>query len=97
MARSISRRVKQTEKPPVKEKFKVDAGEETFQQQAIPRFTAATTNQKLQLQYLREGRSVVWATGAAGSGKSMIAAYHAACLLKENSFFEKIAPFSSNQ
>jgi phosphate starvation-inducible PhoH-like protein len=84
MARNIGKRAKQVEKPPVKPKFVVAVeGEETFQQQALPRFSAATVNQKLQLQYLREGRSIVFSTGAAGSGKSMIAAYHAACLLKE--------------
>ena len=81
-----SRKPRNTEsvKPTTKEKFlAVARDEETYHQQVLPRFTAATTNQKLQLQYLKEGRSVVWAIGAAGSGKSMIAAYHAACLLKE--------------
>lgn len=71
-------------KPQIKEKFlEIARSEETFHQQVLPKFSAATPNQKLQLQYLREGRSAVWAVGAAGSGKSMVAAYHAACLLKE--------------
>lgn len=81
MAKRINNRNRQSEKPPVKEKFVVEG--ETFQQQAIPRFSPATVNQKLQLQYLKEGRSVVFSLGAAGVGKSLVAAYHAACLLKE--------------
>lgn len=77
-------------KPQTKEKFLKDAVEiESQQQSAVPRFTAATPNQKRQLQYLQEGRSAVWAIGAPGSGKSMVAAYHAACLLKQKKI-EKI-------
>ncbi len=87
MAKRINNRNRQSEKPPVKEKFVVEG--ETFQQQAIPRFSPATVNQKLQLQYLKEGRSVVFSLGAAGVGKSLVAAYHAACLLKEKKI-EKI-------
>lgn len=73
-----------TERPQTKAKFIEVANElETVQQQSVPKFTPATTNQKRQLQYLQEGRSAVWAIGASGSGKSMVAAYHAACLLKQ--------------
>lgn len=71
-------------KPSAKDKFMQSVAElETMQQQIIPKFTPATTNQRRQLQFLQEGRSAVWAIGAAGSGKSMVAAYHAACLLKQ--------------
>lgn len=75
-------------KPQTKEKFLLDAREIDVQQ-AVPKFVAATNNQKRQLQYLQEGRSAVWAIGAPGSGKSMVAAYHAACLLKQKKI-EKI-------
>lgn len=77
-------------KPQTKEKFLKEALVIEAQQQApVPKFTAATVNQKKQLQYLQEGRSAVWAIGAPGSGKSMVAAYHAACLLKQKKI-EKI-------
>ena len=81
-----SRKLKLSEgiKPQTKEKFLSNASAiETQMQSPIPKFTAATLNQKRQLQYLQEGRSAVWAIGAPGSGKSMVAAYHAACLLKQ--------------
>lgn len=71
-------------KPSVREKFM--QGVEKFDEQyqaPVPKFTPATPNQRRQLQYLEEGRSAVWAIGASGSGKSMVAAYHAACLLKQ--------------
>lgn len=78
------------QKPTPKDKFLKSVAEtEEVMQQVVPKFTPATQNQKLQLQYLRDGRSVVWAVGAAGSGKSMVAAYHAATLLKQKQI-EKI-------
>ena len=43
---------------------------------------AANENQKSLISYLREGRKVVWAIGSAGSGKSFIAAWYAADMLK---------------
>jgi phosphate starvation-inducible PhoH-like protein len=68
----------------VKEKFVPELTEENGQQYVLsmPRFEAKNTNQKLALSFLNEGRHVVFLTGSAGSGKSMIAAYHAAKLLK---------------
>ena len=81
MARTISKRSKQTEKPPVKEKFAVK--EETFENQVIPKFVPANDNQKLAVSMLREGKNVIVLRGSAGTGKSMIAAWWAASLLKE--------------
>lgn len=79
-----------SEKPSAKDKFMAQVDELEKQIQApVPKFTPATTNQRKQLQYLQEGRSAVWAIGAPGSGKSMVAAYHAACLLKQKKI-EKI-------
>ena len=70
-------------KPSPKEKFMKGVEEiETAQGKAIPKFDAANANQKIALGMLKEGRSVVFLTGSAGTGKSMIAAYHAACQLK---------------
>lgn len=83
-ARLRRNKVAVEEKPSPKEKFLKGVAEiETMQQQVVPKFVPATPNQNRQLQYLQEGRSAVWAIGAAGSGKSMVAAYHAACLLKQ--------------
>lgn len=56
--------------------------------EGIPAMSVKTTltprgdNQKKLLAFLREGRKIVWACGTAGTGKSMIAAYHAAELLR---------------
>lgn len=62
--------------------FKAQVVEDAIQPN-LPKFEAKTPNQKLQLSYLREGRQAVWAIGAPGSGKSIVAAYHGACLLKQ--------------
>ena len=69
----------------VKEKFipemsEGDEGERYVS--AMPRFEAKNDNQRLALKFLNEGRPVTFLVGAAGSGKSMIAAYHAAKMLK---------------
>lgn len=70
-------------KPQTKEKFlEVAKSEETFHQQVVPKFSPANTNQKLAVAMLREGRSVVILRGSAGTGKSMIAAWHAATQMK---------------
>ena len=77
-------------KPQTKEKFLKEALDiETSIQSPVPKFVPATSNQRRQLQFLQEGRSAVWAIGAPGSGKSMVAAFHAACLLKQKKI-EKI-------
>lgn len=68
----------------VKEKFLPEIVEENGERyvSTMPRLEAKNANQKLALRFLDEGRQVVFLVGAAGSGKSMIAAYHAAKLLK---------------
>lgn len=80
-----SRVRKDVEKPPVKEKFLETARlEDTYQQkQSAPKFEAATNNQKRALAMFKEKRSVVFLTGFAGTGKSMLAAYHAASELRQ--------------
>lgn len=79
------------EKPTNRERFMigVQAEEEYSRKQAIPFFEAANQNQKRALAMLREGRSVIFLTGSAGTGKSMLAAYHAACQLKQKTI-EKV-------
>lgn len=69
----------------VKEKYvpAMEVGEDGEQYVAsMPRFEAKNDNQRLALRFLNEGRPVVFLTGSAGTGKSMIAAYHAAKMLK---------------
>jgi phosphate starvation-inducible PhoH-like protein len=73
------------EKPSAKERMlQVGKEEEEYKHlQPIPKFEAANSNQKLALALLKSGKSIVFLTGSAGTGKSMIAAYHAACQLKQ--------------
>ena len=52
-------------------------------------FSPIGANQKKAMQYMREGRQVVALTGVAGSGKSLLAAFHASELLK-NKKIDKI-------
>lgn len=52
-------------------------------------FNPRGENQKRLLRYLREGRQLVFSTGVVGSGKSMVAVYHAANMLKQR-HIEKI-------
>jgi phosphate starvation-inducible PhoH-like protein len=70
--RRVTRRAKiENDVPPTyKEKF--------TQTDKLTKFVPKTEKQALQLKYLQQGRTVVWAIGAAGTGKSMTAAYHAA-------------------
>lgn len=71
-AKRLTRKAKvQNDIPPVyKEKFN--------QQENRAKFVPQTKKQELQLKYLQEGRAAVFAIGAAGTGKSITAAYHAA-------------------
>lgn len=69
-------------KPEVRERFLAVELDEVPESNGA-KFVPATQNQRRQLQYLQEGRSAVWAIGASGSGKSMVAAYYAAQLLKQ--------------
>ena len=90
MTRSINRRnhkekLSFKDKPPTREKFLVASREETVQQQIVPKFTPATKNQVLAVNYLKEGRNVVVLRGSAGSGKSMLAAWWAATKMKDKS------------
>lgn len=68
----------------VKEKFVPEMVEEGGQKYvtAMPRLEAKNDNQRLALRFLDEGRPVVFLTGSAGTGKSLIASYHAAKMLK---------------
>lgn len=51
------------------------------QARQTPRLEAKNQNQKTALRYLAERRPIVMLTGSAGTGKSLLAAYHAATLL----------------
>lgn len=88
MSKSASRlrRVKVAEetKPTIKDKFLRDAREiETMQQTTVPKFVPATQNQKLAVGMLRGGVRMMFLQGSPGTGKSMLAAWWAATLLKE--------------
>lgn len=77
-ARKNTRKVKQAEgadKPVVKEKFE-------HQEWKMPTITAKTVNQSRAMQAMAEGKSLVILEGAAGVGKSLLAAYHASKQLK---------------
>ena len=77
-------RTTQAETPPPnarKAKFLQQARDQDAAEQAAPRLTPKNDNQKLALSYLID-RTVVFLTGSAGTGKSMLAAYRAACLLR---------------
>lgn len=70
-------------KPSPKDKFFTEiAYEESMRQAPVPKIEAKNSNQKLALAMMREARPVIFLAGSAGVGKSMLAAYHAACLLK---------------
>ena len=73
------------EKPQTKEKFLQTAQQELDYtlKRALPKLEAKTQNQKIALSMFRENRSVVFLRGSAGTGKSMLAAYRAACQLTQ--------------
>lgn len=83
----------------VKEKFLIDQDgvpdTEGMQAQKSPGLEAANDNQRLFLKYLREGRKVCIAQGSAGTGKSMLAAYHAANL-KRSKKIERVVLVRAN-
>lgn len=60
-----------------------DAEESYGKPQAAATLVAQTQNQKLALGYLNTGTPVVLLTGSAGTGKSMLAAFRAATMLRE--------------
>ena len=82
-AATRKKKVREDVPPQTKTKFlAVAKSEETFHQQAVPKFTPANDNQKCAVAMLRDGKSVVILRGSAGTGKSMIAAWHAASQIK---------------
>lgn len=70
--------------PTQREKFMQSAQQAEQAERPIQgvKLEAKNANQKLALSMLKEGRSVVFLSGSAGTGKSMIACYHAAAQLK---------------
>lgn len=71
-------------KPCPKEKFFAElAHEESMRQAPVAKFTPITQNQKKAVALLRDGVRVLFLQGSAGTGKSMLAAWWAATLLKE--------------
>lgn len=64
----------------VKEKF-VRVDDEDVVEKTI-KFSPRGANQKAALAYMREGRKIIFLSGCAGTGKSILAAYHASDLLK---------------
>ena len=87
MSKSASRHVRKTRGLKIEQEIapvhKPKFNEETSTQPSLPKLTVASEKQHKQLSYLQEGRQAVWAIGASGSGKSIIAAYHGAMLLKQ--------------
>lgn len=71
-------------KPTPKDKFMVGVAElQQMERQVVPKFVPATNNQKIAVNLLRGGCRMLFLQGSAGTGKSMLAAWWAACLLKE--------------
>jgi phosphate starvation-inducible PhoH-like protein len=64
-----------------KAKFLQQARDAEVYEQTAPRLTAKNPNQKLALAYLTD-KAIVFLTGSAGTGKSLLAAYRASCLLQ---------------
>jgi phosphate starvation-inducible protein PhoH len=77
-------------KPCPKDKFFAElAQEESLRQGPVAKFTPITQNQKKAVALLRDGVRVLFLQGSAGTGKSMLAAWWAATLMKEKKI-EKI-------
>jgi phosphate starvation-inducible protein PhoH len=71
-------------KPSPKDKFFAEiAAEENMRQAPVAKFTPVTNNQKKAVAMLRDGVRVLFLQGSAGTGKSMLAAWWAATLMKE--------------
>lgn len=64
-------------------------------QPALPRFSPANDRQRDALGYMQDGIPLVFLRGSAGVGKSMLAAYHAARMLKQKKI-EKIYLLRAN-
>lgn len=80
-AKRFTRKKKVEQELPAVHKEKFDVVVPSHQ--VAQKLLAQTENQALQLKYQQEGRKVVFAIGAAGSGKSFLAAYHAAEQLRK--------------
>lgn len=82
-ASSRVRKVKAEVKPAVKEKFQAaeELGAEYIPASGV-KFVPATNNQKIAVSLLRGGCRVLFLHGSSGTGKSMLAAWWAAELLK---------------
>lgn len=89
MSRSAAneRKKRKSEEPKQssKERFlQVVKEQETYEKpQSVPRFEAANNNQKRALAYFKEGKQVLFLTGSAGTGKSMLAALQASTMLRQ--------------
>lgn len=71
-------------KPSPKEKFIQSVLDiELMEKQVVPKFVPATANQKTAVNLLKGGCRMLFLQGSAGTGKSMLAAWWASCLLKE--------------
>jgi phosphate starvation-inducible protein PhoH len=77
-------------KPSAKDKFFAEiATEDSLRQGPVAKFSPVTQNQKKAVAMLRDGVRVLFLQGSAGTGKSMLAAWWAATLMKEKKI-EKI-------
>lgn len=66
--------------PGIDPRFSEDYSEKSF---PVARLDPKNANQKTALYYLNQGTPIVFLTGSAGTGKSMLAAFRAATLLKK--------------
>jgi phosphate starvation-inducible PhoH-like protein len=87
MSKNVSRvrrnKIETEVKPQTKAKFLEVAKEiDVVAQATVPKFVPANANQKLAVNMLVGGKSVVFLQGSAGTGKSMIAAWWAATQIK---------------
>lgn len=97
MSKSATRLKRKTRRAKIDDEFNAPPQGELFVpvQAKTPKLEAANPRQKQFLAYLREGRQVVIAQGSAGTGKSYIAAYHAAEQLR-NKKIDKILLVRAN-
>lgn len=84
MKRTQKKRNRRTDEPTAKEQFfqRVREEESYERPQPLPKLEPKNSNQKAALAYLNSGTPVIFLTGSAGTGKSLLAAYRAASLIK---------------
>lgn len=80
--RKLTRREKILQERLAQRQQATPASTDTPGQKAIQVIEPKTQNQRTALRYLSEGRQLVFMTGSAGTGKSLLAVYRAAFLLK---------------